>query len=97
MTDGFALLNRDAFQRAPFNIVCFRLEGDELTPEDLDILNRSAVTTIQKDGRVFLTGTTWHGTAALRAAFVNWSTTERDVDLLKQVLQETRKSLIATK
>jgi len=94
-TDGFALLNREAFLQAPFNVVCFRLEHADIAPEELDALNRSAVTAIQKDGRVFITGTKWNGVTALRAAFVNWSTTEHDVDLLKQVLAETGATLLA--
>jgi glutamate/tyrosine decarboxylase-like PLP-dependent enzyme len=95
-SDGFALLNREPFQQAPFNVVCFRLEQADMAPEELDALNRSAVTTIQKDGRVFITGTMWHDVTALRAAFVNWSTTESDVELLKLVLAETRAMLLAT-
>jgi glutamate/tyrosine decarboxylase-like PLP-dependent enzyme len=95
-TEGFTLLNRDAFRQAPFNVVCFRLEGEGLTRDELDSLNRGAVTTIQKDGRVFITGTKWNGVTALRAAFVNWSTTERDVDVLKQVLGETRATLLSS-
>jgi glutamate/tyrosine decarboxylase-like PLP-dependent enzyme len=95
-TEGFTLLNQDAFQQAPFNVVCFRLECEGLTRQELDALNRGAVTTIQKDGRVFITGTTWNGMTALRAAFVNWSTNESDIALLKRVLQETREQLITT-
>ena len=95
-TGGFEQLDRDAFQRAPFNVVCFRLEHEGLTPDELDALNRGAVTTIQKDGRVFITGTTWNGVTALRAAFVNWSTTEHDVNVLKQVLAEIRATLLSS-
>ena len=95
-TDGFALLNGDAFRQAPFNVVCFRLEREGCTSTELDDLNRCAVTTIQTDGRVFITGTKWNGVTALRAAFVNWSTCERDVELLQQVLAETRATLLAS-
>jgi len=46
------------------------------------------VAAIQGDGRVFVTGTTWNGRAALRAAFDNWATTEADVAILYDVVSE---------
>ena len=94
-TEGFSLLNGYAFNDGPFNIVCFRLTHDPLSAGEIDRLNRDAVSAIQRDGRVFVTGTQLNGMAAIRAAFVNWSTTADDIKLLKQVLVETRMNLLA--
>jgi hypothetical protein len=51
-------------------------------------MNRAAVDAIQRDGRAFITGTTWHGRAAIRAAFDNWATTERDVAILENAVSD---------
>ena len=81
-TPGLALMNP-----APLNIVCFRLIRDGLDEAATDRLNRDAVDAIQRDGRVFVTGTVWHGRAAIRAAFDNWQTTSADVALLQAAVR----------
>lgn len=53
-----------------------------------DRLTRAAVDAIQRDGRAFVTGTVWHGRAAIRAAFDNWQTTAADVALLQAAVAE---------
>jgi hypothetical protein len=40
------------------------------------------------DGRVYVGTTTYRGRVAFRPAIVNWRTTERDVDLLVDVVRE---------
>ena len=35
---------------------------------------------VQADGTCWLSGTTWHGMAAMRISVSNWSTTDADVD-----------------
>ncbi len=70
------------------NVVCFRhrppgLEGDALDEHNLalgeDILN---------DSRVFFGTTRYRGKTAFRPAIVNWRTTERDIDLIADVVLE---------
>ena len=73
---------------APLNIVCFRYRNDGFDDAATDELNRAAVSAIQADGRTFVTGTVWRGRAAVRAAFDNWSTTARDVEILQSVVAE---------
>jgi glutamate/tyrosine decarboxylase-like PLP-dependent enzyme len=41
---------------------------------------RAVVERVQQDGTCWLSGTTWHGKAAMRISVSNWSTTEDDVD-----------------
>jgi hypothetical protein len=45
-----------------------------------DDRTRAVVGRVQRDGTCWLGGTTWHGRAAMRISFSNWSTTDEDVD-----------------
>jgi glutamate/tyrosine decarboxylase-like PLP-dependent enzyme len=47
---------------------------------DDDALTRRVVEDVRHEGTCFLTGTTWHGAAAMRVSVTNWSTDEDDVD-----------------
>ena len=48
--------------------------------EDADAWTRQVISRVQADGTCWLSGTTWHGMAAMRISIVNWSTTEEDID-----------------
>jgi glutamate/tyrosine decarboxylase-like PLP-dependent enzyme len=84
---GMELLNGDRQRSYPFNIVCFRYVDAKLDEAVLDELNLHAAEAIQHDGRAFVSGTRWNGAAGIRAAFVNWSTTQDDVAILQDVLR----------
>jgi glutamate/tyrosine decarboxylase-like PLP-dependent enzyme len=47
---------------------------------DADALTRDVIARVQADGTCWLGSTEWHGIAAMRISFANWSTTEADVD-----------------
>jgi glutamate/tyrosine decarboxylase-like PLP-dependent enzyme len=47
---------------------------------DADALTRSVISRVQEEGTCWLGGTTWHGMSAMRLSFVNWRTTEADVE-----------------
>jgi glutamate/tyrosine decarboxylase-like PLP-dependent enzyme len=68
------------------NIVCFRVSPPGLGEEELDELNLALGQDVLEDGRVFFGTTRYDGKVAFRPAIVNWRTTERDVDLLVEVL-----------
>ena len=70
------------------NIVCFRARPAGVAEGDLDALNRELGEALLRDGRVFAGTTVYDGRVAFRPAIVNWQTTERDVDLLVDVLLE---------
>ncbi|MGH3594663.1 MAG: pyridoxal phosphate-dependent decarboxylase family protein [Mycobacterium sp.] len=55
------------------NQVLVRLPGG-------DDINRAALAAIQRDGTCWLGGMTWRGQCVLRVPFVNWATTDDDVD-----------------
>jgi glutamate/tyrosine decarboxylase-like PLP-dependent enzyme len=69
------------------NVVCFALRGaDEAATTRL-------LRALQEDGRAFLTPTTLRGRPALRAAFSNWATTERDVALVVEALADAARKI----
>jgi glutamate/tyrosine decarboxylase-like PLP-dependent enzyme len=47
---------------------------------DHDAYTRQVLAAVQRDGTCWMTGTTWHGMAAMRISVSNWSTDEADVD-----------------
>jgi glutamate/tyrosine decarboxylase-like PLP-dependent enzyme len=52
-----------------------------LAPDgDHDAYTRQVLAAVQRDGTCWMTGTTWHGMAAMRISVSNWSTDEADVD-----------------
>ncbi len=46
---------------------------------DSDQTTRAVVTGVQNEGTCWLSGTTWHGKAAMRISVSNWGTTETDI------------------
>ena len=65
------------------NVVCFTLK--ETTSFD-DV--RAFLHAVRDDGRVFFTPTLYKGTPAIRAAISNWQTSEADIQLAFDVLNE---------
>lgn len=72
----------------PLNIVCFRCRAPGVSEEEVDDLNRKLADQVLTDGRVFFGSTIYAGRVAFRPAIVNWQTTEKDVDLLVDVVRE---------
>jgi glutamate/tyrosine decarboxylase-like PLP-dependent enzyme len=72
----------------PLNVVCFRARPGGVPEAELDNLNRSLGAALLADGRVFAGTTSYGGKVAFRPAIVNWQTTERDVELLIEVLRD---------
>ncbi|HVT42853.1 MAG TPA: aminotransferase class V-fold PLP-dependent enzyme [Thermoanaerobaculia bacterium] len=44
-----------------------------------DETTRRVIAAVQREGTLWLSGTTWHGMAAMRVSLSNWSTTDEDV------------------
>jgi glutamate/tyrosine decarboxylase-like PLP-dependent enzyme len=66
--EGVELLND-----VVLNQVLFRFETDERTDEVL--------AEVQRDGRIWLSGTTWDGRKAIRVSVSNWQTSDEEIDL----------------
>jgi glutamate/tyrosine decarboxylase-like PLP-dependent enzyme len=80
---------------APLNIVCFRYRPNGIEEDALDELNLRLGEDVLTDGRVYVGTTRWAGRVGFRPAFVNWRTTDADVDLLVEVLSELGSRLVA--
>jgi len=69
-------------------IACFRYRPPGVAEERLDELNSQLGKELLADGRVYAGTTVYRGHVALRPAIVNWRTTQRDIDLLVDVVRE---------
>lgn len=58
------------------NTVCFTVRGENKTEKVQKILKA-----LERRGRLFITPTVYKGNTCLRAALVNWRTTEKDIDI----------------
>jgi glutamate/tyrosine decarboxylase-like PLP-dependent enzyme len=79
----------------PLNIVCFRFHPPEIPESELDELNRKLGAMVLEDGRVYFGTTEYGGKVAFRPAIVNWRTTEKDVDMIVEVVRELGAKLLA--
>jgi glutamate/tyrosine decarboxylase-like PLP-dependent enzyme len=82
--------NRNFELLAPvrLNTVCFTLAGKE----NQDKVN-TFLTLLNDRGQVFMTPTIYNGQKGIRAAFVNWRTTENDIALVTKLMTEIIKEL----
>jgi glutamate/tyrosine decarboxylase-like PLP-dependent enzyme len=63
------------------NVVCFR-------PKNEDLLLNDILSTLNSSGKIFLTPSVYKGTPCLRAALVNWRTTEADISIAIHELKQ---------
>jgi glutamate/tyrosine decarboxylase-like PLP-dependent enzyme len=54
---------------------------------DHDARTRAVIDAVQRDGACWLSGTTWHGTAAMRISVSSWATTSQDVERSLEAIQ----------
>jgi glutamate/tyrosine decarboxylase-like PLP-dependent enzyme len=76
----------------PLSVVCFQYRTPDVAVHGdqkyLDELNNWLPEALEKDGRVFLSGTKIHGKRVLRACSVNHRLRREDVDFLLEVIRE---------
>ena len=79
-------------------MVCFQYRTPDISIHGgqsyLDGLNNRLSEAVEKDGRVFLSGTKIHGKRVLRACSVNHRLRRADVDFLLDVIREVGRLLI---
>ena len=63
-------------------ISCFRYTGTATTETAINQLNESLITALEKNGKVFITGTKLNGQFVLRACFINHRKTKASTDYL---------------
>jgi glutamate/tyrosine decarboxylase-like PLP-dependent enzyme len=60
---------------------------------DSDDVTRAVVDGVQRDGTCWLSGTVWHGIAAMRISVSNWTTTEADVDVSVDAILRVKETI----
>lgn len=65
------------------NVVCFTLSGEKSMTDVRSFLDR-----VRDDGRVFFTPTLYKGVPAIRAAVSNWLTSESDINIAIEALDQ---------
>lgn len=65
------------------NVVCFTLSGETNAERVKTFLSR-----LRDDGRILMTPTAYQGVPGIRAAFSNWRTEEKDVEIAWQAMLE---------
>ena len=82
----------------PLSVVCFQYRTPDISTHGnqsyLDDLNSRLLDSLEKDGRVFLSGTKVHGRRVLRACSVNHRLRREDVDFLLNVIREVGQFLV---
>lgn len=68
---------------ARLNCVCFTPTSNPSLPQIQEFLAK-----VRDDGRIFLTQTVYQGQPAIRAAFSNWQTEQRDLEICWEALCE---------
>ncbi|OJG88609.1 amino acid decarboxylase [Enterococcus silesiacus] len=75
------IINSEYFELlAPvnLNVVCFTLKQESVTAEMI----KQFLATLNQQGDVFMTPTIYNGVSAIRAAFSNWRTESKDVEII---------------
>lgn len=78
---------------SPLAVSCFQYVGGLSNTEDIIALNRKLIPALEKDGRVFITGTTLKGEFVLRACLINHRKTEETTDYLLDVIRDVAEKI----
>lgn len=84
---GNALVEDESFELlAPIHLnnVCFTLKGDHNQEKVSQFLSK-----LNDTGKVFMTPTLYQNRKGIRASFVNWRTTENDIEIVIDEMKET--------
>jgi len=72
-------------------IICFRFKGDLQTEEGIIAMNQKLIPGLEKDGRVFITGTKLNGEFVLRACLINHRKQKSSVHFLLDTIRDVAK------
>ncbi|MEM6829999.1 MAG: pyridoxal-dependent decarboxylase [Bacteroidota bacterium] len=82
--------------RSRLAIACFRYVKGCETEEAIEDLNRRLIPALEKDGRVFITGTIFQGQFVIRACLINHRMHKGTVNHLVHVIQEVASNINVT-
>lgn len=77
-----------------FSLVCFRYKPEKiLTEEELNILNKNLLTTLNKSGKIFLTHTVLNNKFTLRLVIGNTAVTKESVENAWKLITENARGM----
>ena len=79
--------------RSNLAVACFRYVGDIEEEQEIARINQELIPVLERDGRVFITGTRLNGEFVLRACIINHRKQESDIDFLLKVIRELAQNL----
>lgn len=79
---------------SPLAICCFRYKGHLTDKQAILNLNKALIPALEKDGRVFITGTTLNGEFVLRACLINHRKNRNTTNYLIEVIRNVGQNLI---
>ena len=74
--------------RSDLAITCFQYTGNFNDPNDIISINNQLIPALEKDGRVFITGTKLDNEFVLRACLINHRKQKHTVDYLLNVIRD---------
>ena len=74
-------------------VSCFRYTGVMTDPSEIIEFNRRLMPELEKDGRVFIMGTSLKGDYAIRACFINHRKTKESTEYLLTVIREVARKM----
>ncbi|MEM7036978.1 MAG: pyridoxal-dependent decarboxylase [Bacteroidota bacterium] len=79
----------------PLGITCFQyVPAGEYSEDQLNALNRALIPALEKDGRVFITGTHLKGQDVIRACCINHRQTRADMEHLLHVIRDVGEGML---
>jgi len=78
--------------RSHLAVSCFRYHGNLTDETKITELNERLIPALEKDGRVFITGTRLNGEFVIRACTINHRKRKEDIDYLLNVIREVAKT-----
>ena len=79
--------------KSNLSVACFRYIKDLKSEEEINQFNKKLIPALEKDGRVFITGTTINDQFVIRACLINHRMHEGTVDYLVKVIREVASTI----
>ncbi|MCG8372672.1 MAG: pyridoxal-dependent decarboxylase [Balneolales bacterium] len=79
--------------RSHLAVSCFRYVGNFTSEKEIIRINELLIPALEKDGRVFITGTRLNGEFVLRACIINHRKQKEDIDYLLNVIREVAQTI----
>lgn len=77
-------------------VVCFAYRDARISADNREAFHQQLIAALERDGRVFITGTKLKGETVLRACIINHRKTTASIDYLVSVIDDVASSLLNT-